>query len=244
MAGGHSHVGCLVGAHDAGLGPASLRAAVAYPADPGHIEDDYWDFLADSATGRTVALVWGGNQYNSAFLIQPDRPFRVYRSTAPAETAQDEPGTWVPREMVSGYWASSFDELARVLRRLVERSRVLVIGTPPPKRQALIAGELEGKLDWDPWIAEIASERKQSSSELPISPEPLRLALWSVIQDRMREEALVSGATFVPVPDSACDPTGVLAPAYSAPDLTHANSEYGGLIWAQIEAAVQGNREP
>jgi hypothetical protein len=241
MAGGHSHVGCLVGAHDAGLGPQSLRAAVAYPADPGHIDDDYWDFLADGAAGRTVALVWGGNQYNSAFLIRPDRPFRVYRSP---EEPQEEPGTWISREMVSGYWAPSFDELARVLGRLVPRSRVLVIGTPPPKRQAVIAAELEGKLDWDPWIAEIASERKLSSSELPISPEPLRLALWSVIQDRMREEARRSGATFVPVPDGACDPTGTLAEAYSAGDLTHANSEYGGLIWAQIEAAVQRNREP
>jgi len=244
VAGGQSNVACLIAAHDAGLGPQNMRAAIAYPADFGQVDEDYWDFLADAGAGRTVALVWAGNQYNGTFLVQPDRPFRVYRPTAAPGPPKEEEGTWVPREMVSSYWESTFEELPRLLDRLVQRSRVLVIGTPPPKPDAHIRERLEGNLDWDPWIAEIASTRGQPSSELPISPEPLRLALWSVIQDRMREEARRSGCTFVPVPDSTRDGAGLLASAYSAGDITHANSEYGGLIWAQIEAALQPNPQP
>jgi hypothetical protein len=220
-----------------------MRAGIAYSADFGRIDDDYWGFLADAGAGRTIALVWDGNQHNGTFLVQPDPPFRVYRSTADPGPPQEEPGTWVPREMVSSYWAPSFAALGQVLDRLVQRSRVLVIGTPPPKPGGYIKPKFEGKLDWDPWVADIASTRGLASSELPVSSEPLRLALWSIIQDGMREEARRSGSTFVPVPDSAFGSAGLLAAVYSAGDLTHANSEYGGLMWAQIEAVLQPGPE-
>jgi len=241
VAGGHSNVACLINAHDAGRGPRGMRAAIAFTADWGALDEAYWDFLADAGAGRTIALVWDGNQHNGAFLIQPDPPFRVYRSPAGPGAPTDEEGMWVPREMVSSYWAQSFADLGQVLERLVGRSRVLVISTPPPKPGAHIRARLEGKLDEDPWITDIASARGQASGELPISPEPLRLALWSVIQDGMREQARLFGATFVPVPDSAFDSAGLLSTACSASDLTHANTEYGGLMWAQIEATLESS---
>jgi hypothetical protein len=243
VVGGHSNVACLIAARDGGLGLQRIRSAVAYPADFGALEEDYWDFLADAGAGRTVALVWDGNQHNGAFLVQPDPPFRVHRSTAGSGPQNDEPGTWVPRAMVSSYWETSFALLGSMVDRLSGRSRVLVVGTPPPKSDGDLRATLDGKLDWDRWITDIASTRGQASSELPISPAPLRLALWSVIQDRLREEARRSGATFVPVPDRACDAAGFLAAACSADDLTHANAQYGGLMWAQIEAVLQANAE-
>jgi hypothetical protein len=243
VAGGQSNVACLVTAHDAGLGPQNMRAAIAYAADFGRVDDDYWGFLADAGAGRTVALVWDGNQHNGAFLVQPDPPFRVYRSAADAGAPAEQAGAWVPREMLSSYWAGSFAALGEALDLLVKRSRVLVIATPPPKPGEYLEPKFQGKLEWDPWVADIASARRLASNELAVSSEPLRLALWSIIQDGMREEARRSGATYVPVPDSAFDPAGLLAPAYSAGDLTHANSEYGGLMWAQIEAVLQPRPE-
>jgi hypothetical protein len=242
VAGGHSHVACLIGAHDAGLGPKDLHAAVAFSADMGPLAEGYWDYLCDAGAGRTVALVWEGNQHNVAFLLQPDPSFRVF--CAPGDPRpREEPGTWVPREMVSGYWEDSLALLGLMLDRLAERSEVLVIGTPPPKPDADLQAQLQGKLEWDPWMRELASARGEAGSDLQISSGTLRLALWSVIQDGMREVARRSGATFVPVPESVRDGAGFLADAYCAPDLTHANAAYGGLIWAQIEAASAAERE-
>ena len=239
VAGGHSNVACLINAHEAGLGPRGVRAAIAYPADFGTLEEDYWDFLADAASGRTVAVVWDGNQHNGAFLIEPEPPFRVYGESGAPGPPVAPSGQWVPREMLSTYWWESFAELGRAVERLLERSRVLVIGTPPPKPTEYIRAKLEGgNPDWDPWVADIASSRETPSPELPISPEPFRLALWSVIQDGMREQARRRGATFVPAPPAARDAAGLLIPDYSNGDLTHGNAQYGGLLWAQIEAAL------
>jgi hypothetical protein len=244
VAGGQSNAACLINACESGLGPLGMRAAVAYAADFGHVDEDYWDFMADAAAGRTAAVVWDGNQHNGAFLVQPDPPFRVYGSTAGSGPPAEEGGRWVPRELVSSYWAPSFADLGRVLDRLVQRSRVLVIGTPPPNPDGYVRAKLDGRLDTDPWITEIAATREQASSELPISAESLRLTLWSIIQDGMREEARRSGSDFVPVPDSACDDAGLLAADYRNGDLTHANAAYGGLMWAQIEAALGPNVQP
>jgi hypothetical protein len=241
VAGGHSHAACLIFAHDAGLGPRELRAAIGFTTDMGPVSEDYWDRLGDAGAGRTIAVVWEGNQHNIAFLLEPDPPFRVFSATGDRQE-QGEPGTWVPREMLRSYWEESLGALRSVLDRLVARSDVLVIGTPPPKPDAHVKAQLEGKLESDPWMREVAAARGQASSELTVSPGALRLALWSVIQDGMREEARRSGATFVPVPEAARDPAGFLADAYSAVDLTHANAEYGGLMWAQIEAAVAADR--
>jgi hypothetical protein len=240
--GGHSNAACYVIARDSGLGPRSVRAGIAYPADFGAVDDSYWDFLATAGAGRAIAVVWDGNQHNGAFLVQPDPPFRVYGCSSVA-TPEQEAGRWIPRAMVSSYWEPSFADLGRTLDRLVERSRVLVVGTPPPNPEAHVRERFEGKLDWDPWIRDIASTREQASSELPVSPESLRLALWSIIQEGMREQARRAGCTFVAVPDSVRDDAGLLAAPYSAGDLTHANAEYAGVMWAEIEAALSSGEE-
>ena len=238
IAGGQSHVVSLMTALDEGLCPAGLRAAVAYAADfaAGPPDDDgYWDFLARVGTGRTVAVVWDGNQHNTAFLLSSEPPFRVYASTV--REPGDEQGVWIPQEMVRDFWSASVEHLSDVLARLSRVAEVLVLGTPPPKSEQIIRATLASDPYWVASVRQLGLEM----DNVKVTPVPVRIALWRVLQDLLRDRADRAGATFVPIPAAAVGSDDLLLDCYGNPDVTHANSAYGGLMWGEIIASLGGS---
>ena len=201
LAGGHSHVYCMLEALNQGRRPAGRRAAVAYSADlsqgpPG--DESYWDLLVAAGAELTVALVWNGNQHNAAFLIEPEPAFRIFNSAAEAQAPD---GVWVARETVREYWAPTFSELAHVLRRLVSVAAVVVLGTPPPKSDPAVRQSLER----EPVFTKRAKELSVDVTNLRVTSEVVRLAMWQVIQDALGQAAVEAGAIFFRCPRARWD---------------------------------------
>jgi hypothetical protein len=229
LAAGHSHARNLLTALDAGLGPAGVRCGVAFTTDrEPPTRDDYWDYVAERAAGRTLAIVWNGNQHNSAFMLRHRPPFRVYREGG-IELGPEE-GPWLPRTMFREAWDSTFDGLRSLLQRVVPLADVYVVCTPPPNPEALVRGVL---LE-EPHFISLAEELGYDLNDLQITPEPVRVALWSVLAEMLEDVAVAGGATFVPVPDGVTSPDGLLLPEFSAGDVTHAGPAYGAKVWSQL----------
>jgi hypothetical protein len=234
---GHSHARNLLTAIEAGLGPAGVRCAVAFTTDrEPPTRDDYWDYVAELAAGRTLAVVWNGNQHNSAFMLRHRPPFRVYRPGG-IELGPEE-GAWLPRVLFREAWDSTFDGLRALLRRVVPIAQVLVVCTPPPNPEALVRSVL---LE-EPHFIRLAAELGYDLDNLQITPEPVRVALWSVLVEMLEDVAVTEGATFVPVPDGVTSADGLLLPEFGAGDVTHAGPAYGGRVWGQLSslAALPG----
>jgi hypothetical protein len=240
VAAGQSNALCLKSALDNGWGPKDLRAAAAYSTGTGSSPpagDSYWDFVAAAGAG-TIAVVWDGNQHNAAFLFRRDPPFQVHHSSIEPSDAED--AVWIPQEMIREFWSNSFFEMSTVLGRLAKGgARILVIGTPPPKPDAIIRKAIDARPEM---FAEIA--RGLGAMEGILTPTSVRIALWEVIQTRMREVAGEVGAGFVPVPADAIDQAGLLLAAYCHPDTTHGNAEFGHLMWHEIASVLRTAPEP
>jgi hypothetical protein len=234
VAAGDSHVVAMRRALDDGLGPTGLACAVAYHGrglDVPTLTPEYWSFVVQATAGRVVAIVLGGR--SQQFLIRTDPSFRVYDPGC-TEPGTDE-GVWVPQEVFRHLWEYMVTNLDALIGHLGASSRLLVLGTPPPKPEALI---LDGTQHATPFI-EFARGVGIEPSDLRILPPATRLALWRIEQTMMEEHAQAAGVTFVPAPASATDADGLLLPAYSHTDATHANSRYGALMWAGVAAALE-----
>ena len=96
--------------------------------------------------------------------------------------------------------------------------------TPPPKSDDVVRAALAT----EPFFLEQAAQLGYSPSDLQITPEVTRVALWRVLRDLLREVAESGGATFVPVPEAAYDERGLLLPELDAGDVTHANGDLRG----------------
>ena len=68
-----------------------------------------------------------------------------------------------------------------------------------------------------------------------VAPACLRLKLWFLLQQMMRETAERLAIEFWPVSASAMTEEGYLRPEYWAPDATHANGAYGALMLDEYE---------
>lgn len=242
LAGGHSHVASMLAAIHEGRGPSRLRGAVAYaadaragaPRDAAFGDGDYWDLLVEAGAGRTVALAWNGNQHNANFLVAAQPPFRVYD---PLDSASDAlEGVWVAEEALREYWEPTFSELGGLLERLGEVARVVVLGTPPPKPQSLVRNLLRN----ESLFVNQARALGMDAARLEVTPEPVRLALWRIVQTMLGEYASNAGAEFLAVPESAIANDGLLLMRYSIMDVTHANAAFGALMWSSLEQMLIG----
>ena len=230
VAGGHSHTACLIIAMNEGrIDMAAQRCAVAFTSDwVPPTTDAYWDYLIEQGAGRTIAILWSGNEHNGKFLLQQKPPFRVYDPEG--TELGDEQGAWVPRAELRALWSPSFDALRTLVARMTPVANVLLMCTPPPKSEAVVREALAT----EPFFLEQAAQLGYDAADLKITPEETRVAMWRILRDLLREVAETGGATFVPVPPEAYDNRGLLLPELDAGDVTHANGTYGGLVWSQL----------
>lgn len=215
---------------------ATARVAALHPFTAA----DYWDAARRAAGGRVIVIVWQGNQHLSRFLVAGE-PFRLCEGGGGGEpkAADDiDEVPWVPVSMVEATFETSLVPLGELLSSLSAARQLLVVGTPPPKPDHVVRAALA-----DEWaLAKIVRDHGYEPDTVPLSPLPLRLALWRVLQRCVAAWATEAGATFVSVPQQAISTDGCLREEYWYADASHANAAYGSLVWSAVLSAA-GRRE-
>ncbi|MEB3065326.1 hypothetical protein [[Mycobacterium] zoologicum] len=233
---GNSHVNCY-GGHlgrspddyemnpiDEGRGFMRIGGAPANPA--------YWDAAFELAKTLRVALCFQGNQHTAHFMFL-DTPFDFALASHPGLVV-DQGVELVPELQVREVFQRSMNHLGIVLTRMLDNGgpRPIVLGTPPPKgdNEAIRRGmQLRGE-----FATELANLRIDPE-EARLAPAYLRLKLWLLLQEMMRETADRFAVEFWPVSASAITEDGYLRPEYWSEDATHANSAYGALMLDEYE---------
>ena len=228
---GQSNRACLWKAVEEGLAPKVITMIPEF--------SDVVKFRKRSQTHPHV-IVWKGNQFNNRFMfMNPSNALRVHDDEA--DPAQQPEGKWVPRSALRRGLEPGFRPLADWLEGLKPGSKVILMGTPPPKSEALIRMALHnsdaGKKilsSFDEVRGKLRMEIEDLSA-LPIAPEALRLALWRLMQSEIARRAHQFDLQFLPIPARVCDERGLLLPEYSGEDLTHANARYGAVMIEEIQ---------
>ena len=224
---GHSHVGNVIEAMEQNLAP-DARIAVTRPPNVGfpELNSAYWEMVTDSAPGRTVAIVWQGNEHNAKFLIQAEG-FRVWDSLQESTILDALPGPWVTRTAVKNLFMPTFDGLAELIQCLRASARVVLVGTPPPKSEIQVRAGLDRESFFESRAAELGLQLQWDAATIPVAPEVLRVTLWRILQDIAKDIADNAGVEFVAAPSITISSEGLLKPEYAAADCTHANTAYG-----------------
>lgn len=230
---GDSHVcalgaPCILGLDSARLEPVSRGGASFFSVEGPFPRDlAYWHDVVRYSEGRTAAICWGGNQQNQWFLFAPRPMFDFALASRPDLPVESE-ADLVSEAMVRELFWPSLAILAAMVEELVRLdARIVLLGTPPPKRSADL---IKGFLEKEPLLVKLAAEKGYSMTDVEVTPAIIRLKLWRVIQDMMAELAAANGGAFVEVPPETQDELGFLLPEFWAPDATHANNDYGRLM--------------
>ena len=196
----------------------------------------YWDMVARHCAGRTVALSWNGNQHNASFLIAPE-PMFDFVCPGAATTAIHPGAVVLPAGVVRAYFRHTLWALDRTIRLLRAHGvgRVLVLGTPAPKRDGDF---ILTRIRTEAYFQDAAAAAGIDLGAIRITPAPIRQKLWALIQQMMADIAVREGTTFVPVPPETLDPDGTLKRQYWQDDTTHANRAYGNRVRQQLERIV------
>lgn len=209
--------------------PDSIRgfATHAGPYDP-----SYWDALVAHADDWDVLILWQGSQHLSEFLFNYDQPFDFMVATHPALPLVDG-ARLVPETLVREHQCRFLVELDSVLLRLAKRNagRVFICETPPPKGDNFALRKL--MLD-EPYFQERAKAFSLDIAQIPLSPPIIRLKLWIVVYELIKELADKYGAGYISVPTSVKDELGFLRPEYWEHDVGHGNNLYGSELLREI----------
>jgi hypothetical protein len=210
------------------IAPGRLGLVGAWPRPP-----EYWNALEQAAPGRDIVVSWQGTEYLSRFLVAPEPLFDFVPRARP-ESPFLGGVRLVPESAVRALFAKSFADAADVFTRLVPRAaRVLVPAPPPPKDDDDL---IRRRIALEDGFRRRLEQLGESAETVSFTPPLLRMKLWELTQDLLREAADRSGATYVACPLEARDEHGLLRREYWNDDITHANRAFGALMWRQMEA--------
>ncbi|HVB18636.1 MAG TPA: hypothetical protein VNF04_19070 [Stellaceae bacterium] len=211
---GHSHVGALIGRATKGdcfLQPVEGHERIFGLQGPFPRTLNYWRALKRFAPGHSIALLWGGNQHNTLFLVEQPLRFdllpRALQSLPVDEDAVIVPETLVRakfRTLLGDRHEGGLHDLFTDLKAQT-RSRIALVGTPPPP---------------------VSNSHRQ----VGLTPPAIRLKLWHVLKEIYQEEAERYGVEFIAIPDNVTDESGFLKQEFWTEDVTHANPAYGRVM--------------
>lgn len=244
---GHSHLISFRPLKTSDSQLALLPALDAMPFDilsgPWPRDAGYWEGVVDHAVRGHVVLVWQGNQHNVQFLFAPNPSFDFVLSSRPYLPI-DEALHVVPelavRELFKGSLTGLREIVARI-RRIRAVGGVTLMATPPPK------GDNERIRDYlarERHFVDAARKMNADLSKISLSEPLLRLKLWHVLNDMIKEIAVQHSCRFLGCPPDACDDQGFLKPDYWRADATHANERYGKLALEFLSAELDSNTSP
>ena len=193
---------------------------------------------ADRYPSAPALCFWGSNAHFSTALlldaprldfVLPDRP----------DLPPDPAATLMPFDLVAGHVASSIRNHVGLLElvRAAVTGPVYVPPPPPPVRDDRRFRSLLLSMDDEPLVRRVGGGR--------IAPASVRLKLWLLARDTMREMTTQAGAIFLPVPQEAVEPDGFLRLEYAS-DALHAAEAYGQLVGQSLAerlAERAGNAE-
>ena len=181
--------------------------------------------------GRRVGLIWGGNEHNAFYFFESAHMFDFASKYVARLLERVQIVT--QRTVKSRFREHSLAQLDEVLDSLVRArpERLALIGTPPPKKDS---EKLRAVLDREPFFLAVAASMKADRDSVRITDPYVRLKLWYLLQDMLREAAGRRGAHFVAVPPECQDREGFLRDEFWAPDVTHANADYGHIMLARV----------
>ena len=222
---GHSHSQALRYAMER-LDPSekALVAVLDVAAEPLLADDTYWPVVA--STGRPVVVLWNGNQPNVVFMMSDD-PITVI---GPRGVLSEPIGRVIPYSMVKALWNPWLADLLQFLEGHPDPSLVTLLGTPPPKAEA----EVRAGIAIEPYFVDLLAAQDLTPDTAPIVDTATRVATWDALQERMAEVTADFGMRFLPVPPEAHAADGTLPPQLSGPDATHANLDYGLMMWRHL----------
>ena len=242
---GHSHARALGLPPEISTGKPRVAAIPGVDGAVGLVglvdrNSEYWDALVDNAGGKTVLLLYGGNQHLGRFLLAPDPIFDFYISDHP-EIQVDQSAVLIPEAMVRDLLNLPNANLSNTLSRLrkVGGCDPVVLGTPPPKGDDEAVRSLLSK---ETHFVRAAEMRGIDLRDVLLSPRMLRYKLWLIIQSLLGEAAEAEGCKFISVPAGAMDEAGFLKRTYWQLDVTHANEAYGALMWDHIRDSLEQMR--
>lgn len=235
---GHSHIVALTGPQQTNvpmLRPVAENGDVAVLESDWPRTDAYWDALTECSFGADVALIWGGNEHNICYFFQADHAFDFLSKNVNRliPSFQVVPKATIRRRFLD----AGLTQLSRVMDRLSADGgdrRIAILGTPPPKRDN---DALRAMLTEEPFFVEQAAFLGHTVETIPITAPHVRLKLWYLLQEMLADQARRVGAAFVPIPSGAQDEDGFLKPEYWTRDVTHANADYGRLMFEAMLAA-------
>lgn len=187
--------------------------------------DDFCDIVADFGEDDFVFSAIGGNQYAVISMFSHEIDFDFFsgpKGTQVASEAQQIiPYRALRQYLADGVRGNDGKSLARL--KQATKARVFHISPPPPKADnAFVANHLETRFR-DEAIA----------ARGPARPS-LRLKVWQVQDEVLRQLCDELGMELLPPPPEALDAEGFLIPHYYGRDATHANRRYGELVLRQI----------
>lgn len=239
LLGGHSHINALVGDMHCEI-PAlrelgnGMHAKVLDGPWPRSVR--YWKEFALEARDRNVGLMWGGNEHNSIYLFEG--AWKVDFASRYVTRLLGRAQIVTQRTVKQRFRDLTLNEMDETLTLLCSSSpsKLALLGTPPPKKDN---SKLREMLAHEPVFLAIAQAQKSTPKTIEFTDPYVRLKLWYLLQDMFREAASKFGAFFVPVPAETQDADGFLCEEFWAPDVTHANLDYGRLMLTKTLAGLK-----
>ena len=232
---GHSHIAAIKEALSLPNRAASNFVAHFLPvqaliSSSGSIED-LWHkalVLCDSATRVFVSM--GGNEHSILGLARHPVPY-AFSEMATIAQAESIAGahyisSGLMREILRGRMASTI-KLIWFFAALFKEKLYLLESPPPSPSEE----HLRSVLDKNEQL--IANVRRYG-----ISPAPLRLALWRMRSEIIKNLSQIIGCVYLRCPGESQDSAGYLIESVWS-NATHANELYGAMVLEQIAALVR-----
>jgi hypothetical protein len=193
----------------------------------GNRSEAYWEYLVQNAKDNAIALLYKGNQHHLNFLLAREPLFDFVDPFVHEIVGE----VLVPRLLLKAFFHRSLIHLEQLLAQLSVAGcrNVLLVGTPPPPFISPNEVESYTRIVKSMPLTKILAEKAGTTLDtLSLTPSPILLKMWNVMQELLSEIASRSGVRFVPVLSDLRDSRGYLLPTLHMPrDFTHANADYG-----------------
>lgn len=236
---GHSHAAAVLEAKLRDKENTSLaKVSICYTSDltggpPGN--EEYWNFVAEMAESKDLVIIWNGNQHNANFLFQTSPPFTLVNSDS-GERSAERSGEYrlISQSMMEAFFQPSLSELKPIVESITGAQSVWLLPGPAPKPHSHIVSRIAN----EDFFVGVANSLGANISDLTITSDSLRVQMWQILVDQLKQTAKDLGVNFIPVPEETIDENGLLLEVFWTPDVTHANSDYGLVLANQILSSV------
>ena len=197
------------------------------PGMPWHsVDKNYWD-LASVSGAKHLCISWDGSQVNTAFLFEPDM------SIFPVEQMGINTHSI---SLVKEFFSENLLGLRIQLKEImsVSNAKIHLLGTPAPKSDFLV----KKGLSKEQYFLDKLFELRTSVDKVKLTNIQVRVELWKILQECLKDVAVDFMIDFIPFPAEALTNESILLEKFSAEDATHANSDLGKLFLDEINAHV------